>query len=205
MSILEYNGAAIIAMCGKGCVGIATDTRLGIQHQTVATDFKKVFKVNDRTFLGLAGLATDVQTVSELVAYRQNMYKLKEEREMKPSTLAHMMENMLYARRFAPWFVEPVIAGLEGKDNKPYVYSSDLLGAGLVTDDFVVSGTCVENMGGMCESLFKKDMDADQLFEVLAQCLLAAVDRDAMSGWGGVVTIITPTAIITKTLKGRQD
>lgn len=205
MSILEYNGAAIIAMCGKGCVGIAADTRLGIQAQTVATDFKKVFKLNDRLFLGLAGLATDVQTVQELVNYRLNLYKLKEERDMKPSTFSHMMESMLYGRRFAPWFVEPVIAGLEGKDNKPFVYASDLLGAGLVTEDFVVSGTCTENMYGMCESLFKKDMGPDELFEVLAQCLLASVDRDAMSGWGGVVHIITPTEIITKTLKGRQD
>mmetsp|Transcript_65392 Transcript_65392/g.132766 ORF Transcript_65392/g.132766 Transcript_65392/m.132766 type:complete len:206 (-) Transcript_65392:52-669(-) len=205
MSILEYNGAAIIAMCGKGCVGIAADTRLGVQHTTVATDFKKVFQLNDRLFLGLAGLATDVQTVHELVTFRMNMYKLKEEREMKASTFSHLMESMLYGRRFAPWFVEPVIAGLEGDDNTPFVYASDLLGAGMRTDDFVVSGTCTENMAGMCESLYKKNMGPDELFEVLAQCLLASVDRDAMSGWGGVVHIITPTEIITRTLKGRQD
>jgi 20S proteasome subunit beta 3 len=30
----------------------------------------------------------------------------------------------------------------------------------------------------------------DELFEVLSQCLLSAVDRDALSGWGGVVTIM---------------
>lgn len=29
-------------------------------------DFQKVFRVNDRIFLGLAGLGTDVQTVSQL-------------------------------------------------------------------------------------------------------------------------------------------
>ena len=143
-----------------------------------------------------------------------NMYKLKEEREMKASTFSHLMESMLYGRRFAPWFVEPVIAGLEGDDNTPFVYASDLLGAGMRTDDFVVSGTCTENMAGMCESLYKKNMvgaracherprlatlivcarplvqGPDELFEVLAQCLLASVDRDAMSGWGGVVHIM---------------
>ncbi len=44
-SIMEYNGGDVIAMAGKECVGIAADTRLGCQAQTVATDFQKIFKV----------------------------------------------------------------------------------------------------------------------------------------------------------------
>ena len=195
-----------LSVAGKGltlCLCVCySDTRLGIQAQTVATDFQKVFKLNDRTFVGLAGLATDVQSVCvmrlglsgcgctrqrllaldgawkwclhghdecamrcrattrrhETLEYRKNIYKLKEERDLTPKTTAHLLESMLYARRFAPWFVEPVVAGLQGEDNKPFVYASDLLGAGLVTDDFVVSGTCTENMYGMCESLYKPDM-----------------------------------------------
>ena len=62
-SITEYNGAAIIAMKGKDCVAIAADRRFGIQALTLSTDFQKVFKMTDRTFIGLAGLATDVQTM----------------------------------------------------------------------------------------------------------------------------------------------
>jgi 20S proteasome subunit beta 3 len=31
------------------------------------------------------------------------------------------------------------------------------------------------------------------------------VDRDAMSGWGGVVHIITKDNVITRELKGRMD
>lgn len=62
-SIMEYNGAAIVAMIGKECVAIAADRRLGIQAQTVATNFQKIFQMNDTLFVGLPGLATDVQTV----------------------------------------------------------------------------------------------------------------------------------------------
>ena len=47
--------------------------------------------------------------------------------------------------------------------------------------------------------------DKDELFETMAPCLLTSVDRDALSGWGGVVHIITPEGIMSKTLKGRQD
>jgi 20S proteasome subunit beta 3 len=60
---MEYNGAAIIAMKGRDCVAIAADRRFGVQAQTVATNFQKIFEMGDRLYIGLPGLATDVQTV----------------------------------------------------------------------------------------------------------------------------------------------
>lgn len=60
---MAYNGAAIMAMKGKNCVAIAADTRFGIQAQTVSTKFQKIFEMGPRLYIGLAGLATDVQTV----------------------------------------------------------------------------------------------------------------------------------------------
>ena len=60
--------------------------------------------------------------------------------------------------RFGPYFIEPVIAGLDPKTNQPYVASLDLIGCPMVTDDFVVSGTCTEQMYGMCESLWEPDL-----------------------------------------------
>jgi 20S proteasome subunit beta 3 len=47
--------------------------------------------------------------------------------------------------------------------------------------------------------------NGEELFEVIAQCLLSAVDRDAISGWGGVVHIIEKDKVTTKELKGRMD
>lgn len=43
MSILQYNGGAVIAMAGKNCVAICGDLRLGAQAQTIAMDFEKVW------------------------------------------------------------------------------------------------------------------------------------------------------------------
>ena len=76
MSILEYNGAAMIAMVGKDCVGIATDVHLGIQAQTISTDFIKVFEMSPHLFCGLAGLATDVQTLHNLLKFCMELYSL---------------------------------------------------------------------------------------------------------------------------------
>ena len=48
-------------------------------------------------------------------------------------------------------------------------------------------------------------MALDDLFECISQALLNAVDRDAISGWGAVVHVVTRDGVTTKTLKGRMD
>jgi len=112
--------------------------------------------------------------------------------------------SLLYERRFGPYFVGPIIAGLN-ENNEPYLCALDWIGARRFPDNFVVGGTCTEALYGMCETLWKNDMDPDQLFECAAQCLLSAQDRDALSGWGAVVHVITASEIITRHLKARQD
>jgi len=204
MSILEYNGAAIIAMVGKDCVGIASDKRLGQQLTTISSDFTKVFRMSPRLYVGLAGLATDVITLHQLLEFRMNLYKLKEERDMSPQVFNHLLSSLLYEKRFGPYFVEPVVAGLDAVTNQPFISSMDLIGATELSDTFAVSGTCTGNMYGMCESLFQPDMNPDQLFETLSQALLSSVDRDAKSGWGGVVHVITKDGVTTKELKARR-
>jgi 20S proteasome subunit beta 3 len=92
-----------------------------------------------------------------------------------------------------------------GPDNTPFLAGYDLIGAGVFADDFVVGGTCGESLNGMCEALWKPDMEADDLFEACSQALLSAVNRDAMSGWGAQITIIQPGKITVKKLRGRQD
>ena len=39
----------------------------------------------------------------------------------------------------------------------------------------------------------------------ISQCLLASVDRDALSGWGATVHVLTPQGVTSKQLKGRMD
>ncbi len=107
----SINGGSIVALIGKGCVGIACDLRLGQQAMTVSTDFPKIFPMGEKVFLGLSGLATDVQTLysitmltcsddrNELFRFKTNMYRLREERPIEPKTLAHLVSSTLYEKR----------------------------------------------------------------------------------------------------------
>ncbi|CAH2033552.1 unnamed protein product [Thlaspi arvense] len=99
MSIFEYNGSAVVAMVGKNCFAIASDRRLGVQLQTIATDFQRISKIHDRVFIGLSGLATDVQTLYQRLVFRHKLYQLREERDMKPETFASLVSAILYEKR----------------------------------------------------------------------------------------------------------
>ncbi|PWZ02506.1 putative PUP3-20S proteasome subunit beta3 [Testicularia cyperi] len=204
MSIMEYNGGSVVAAKGKNCVAIASDLRLGQQAMTVACNFDKVFRVTEKTYIGLPGLASDVSTLKERFRYRVNMYKMKEERDIEPETFAHLVSSTLYERRFGPYFIEPVIAGINSKD-EPFIAASDVVGCLNFAKDFVVSGTAADKLFGMAEGLWEPDLEPEDLFETVSQILLGALERDALSGWGAVIRIITPDKVIERTLKARMD
>ncbi|KAH9404050.1 Proteasome subunit beta type-3 [Tyrophagus putrescentiae] len=204
MSIMSYNGGVVIAMKGKNCVAIAADRRLGAQFSTIAMDFQKIFDVGPRLFVGLPGFASDTITVSQRLKFRVNMYELRENRRISPKTFGSLVSNMLYERRFGPYFIEPVIAGLD-ENNEPFICATDIIGCKNAPKDFVLAGTCEEQAFGMCETLWSPDLEPDDLFETISQALVNACDRDAGSGWGAIVYIIEKDKVTVKTLKTRMD
>lgn len=200
----SINGGIVVAMAGKDCVAIASDLRLGSQSLGVSNKFEKIFHYG-HVFLGITGLATDVTTLSETFRYKTNLYKLKEDRPIEPEIFTQLVSTTLYEKRFGPYFVGPVVAGINSKTEKPFIAGFDLIGCIDEAKDFIVSGTASDQLFGMCESLYEPNLEAEDLFETISQALLNAADRDALSGWGAVVYIIKKDKVIKRYLKTRQD
>ena len=147
-----------MAMVGKDCVAIACDLRLGLQALTVSNNNPKIFSYGDTVYLGLTGLATDVASVSDLFRFKVNMYRLREERPIAPETFANLVSSSLYERRFGPWFVSPVVAGINATTGKPFICGFDSIGCIDFAKDFIVSGTADDQLYGMCEGLWEPDL-----------------------------------------------
>ncbi|KAK4373497.1 hypothetical protein RND71_008881 [Anisodus tanguticus] len=180
MSIFEYNGSALVAMVGKNCFAIASDRRLGVQLQTIATDFQRIFKIHEKLFIGLSGLATDTQTLHQRLVFRHKLYELREERDMKPETFASLVSAILYEKRFGPYLCQPVIAGL-GDDDKPFICTMDSIGAKELAKDFVVSGTASESLYGACEAMFKPDMEENALWRKVITAKMDVTENERFS------------------------
>lgn len=60
--------------------------------------------------------------------------------------------------RFGPYFVEPIVAGLDPKTFEPFLSVCDLIGQPCFCNDFAVIGTSNEQLYGMCETLWTPDL-----------------------------------------------
>ena len=110
--------------------------------------------------------------------------------------------------RFGPYFVSPVVCGLDKVgDNQwePVVCTYDSIGCADRGGSFQVAGTGSELLYGVAETFWKPDMGPEELYETISNCLLSALDRDSLSGWGAYVYILTPDELIVRALKTRQD
>ncbi len=131
---------------------------------------------------------------------------MKENIDLTPKLFINLVSSTLYEHRFGPFFVNPIVIGLDHTDNfKPYIATYDSIGCLTESGEFQVAGTSSELLYGTCEAFYKENMEPEQLFETISQCLVSAVDRDCLSGWGAYVYVMTPGAISVKKLKMRQD
>ena len=78
----------------------------------------QTFRMHDKLYIGISGLATDMQTLHQKLNFRLKLYSLREERVIKPKAFASMVSSLLYEHRFGPYFTEPVVAGLDEKNRK---------------------------------------------------------------------------------------
>lgn len=132
--IFEYNGSAVVAMVGKNCFAIASDRRLGVNLQTIATDFQRIYKIHDKLYIGLSGLATDAQTLwDDVSAWR--FHSLIRQRCGGLSVFFSLLFRMCRYQRLV--FRHKLYQLREERDMKPQTFAS-LVSALLYEKRFVL-------------------------------------------------------------------
>lgn len=99
--------------------------------------------------------------------------------------MQHILKN---SYRFSPFFVAPIVAGLE--KGQPVLATYDSIGCLSANDPFQVGGTASDNLLGPAESFYRPDLSPEELAEVIGQVLLSGIDRDILSGWGAAVYLL---------------
>lgn len=202
--IQTFYGGSILAMIGKNCISIIADNRLGNGPITISKKFSRIFQITPKSFIGLPSFIPDCQNLLNKIRKHVSLFKLSEGREIEPQELANLISAILYSHREQPLMTSPIVVGLDSSNN-PYVCGMDCLGCKTEPKSFVATGTASSNLMGMCEILYKEDLNCDDLFIVAVQTFLNSIDRDALSGWGAHCIIANPEQNIVKHLKGRCD
>jgi len=180
-------GATVVGLTFKDGVILGAEKRISYGTYVVSKSGRKVFKISDRVGAACAGMVADMQT---LVREMQSLVKIREleqRRPMPPNSVAKLMSVLLFERRYFPLITQVIIGGI---DEKPSIYVLDPLGS-LIPDDYSSVGSGAEIAIGIIESGYSRDMDEKSAKELVIKSIKSAVQRDAASGDGVDLLIMT--------------
>jgi proteasome beta subunit len=182
-------GTTTLGLVCKDSVVIAAEHRATMGTMIAHKVAKKVFKIDDHLVLTTAGLVGDAQMLARYLKVESELYKLQRENTIPVKGAATLMGNILNQRKFAPFYVQLIVGGVDASG--PHVFSIDAAG-GAIEDIYTTTGSGSPYVFGVLEDHYKEGMSTDQGIDLAIRALSAAIKRDAASGNGMDIAVITP-------------
>jgi proteasome beta subunit len=171
-------GATAVGITFNDGVVFASERRIAYGNFVVSKTTKKTFVITPYVGAACAGLVADMQILSLQIAALAKIRRMEIKRDVPPNTIAKMMSNMMYERRFFPLLTQVIVGGLVGK---PTIYTLDPLGS-ILPDDYAAVGTGAEMALGVLDPQYKKDLTEAQSVDLAVKSVRAASMRDSASG-----------------------
>ena len=179
-------GTSTIGITFDGGVVVGADHRATMGHFIANKSVQKVFQISDSIALTTAGLVGHAQSLSRTLASELRLYELKRDSPMTVKGAATLTANILVGR---PHHVQLLIVGVDKSGSS--VYSIDAAG-GSIPDVYCATGSGSPYMYGVLEDQYRDNMSREEALRVAAKSLLASAQRDAASGNGMDLAVITP-------------
>ncbi len=184
-------GATAVGITFDGGVVIASEKRIAYGNFLASKTTKKTFQLTPRVGAACAGLVADMQILSMQISALAKIRKMEIKREIPPNSIAKMMSNMMYERRFFPLLTQVVVGGIV---DKPAIYTLDPLGS-VLPDEYAAVGTGAEMALGVLDPQFKEKMTEKEAIELAKKAVKSATLRDTFSGDGIDVLVINKDGI----------
>jgi len=178
MTAMYMPGATAVGITFNDGVVFASERRIAYGNFVVSKTTKKTFVITPHVGAACAGLVADMQILSLQIAALAKIRRMEIKRDVPPNTIAKMMSNMMYERRFFPLLTQVIVGGLV---DKPTIYTLDPLGS-VLPDDYAAVGTGAEMALGVLDPQYKKDLTEAQAVDLAVKSVRAAIMRDSASG-----------------------
>ena len=182
-------GATAVGITYDNGVVIASEKRIAYGNFLVSKSTKKTFQLTPYVGAACAGLVADMQILSLQISALAKIRKMEIKREIPPNSIAKMMSNMMYERRFFPLLTQVIVGGAI---DKPAIYTLDPLGS-VLPDEYAAVGTGAEMALGVLDPQFKEKMTEKEAIELAKKAVKSATLRDTFSGDGIDFLVITKT------------
>jgi proteasome beta subunit len=185
----SMKGTTTIGIVFKDGVILATEKRATMGYMIASKKAKKVYKVAERIGMTTAGGVGDAQQLARILTVECNLYQIRRSRSITVGASATLLSNYLNQNRYFPYYVQLLVGGID--ETGPSVYSVDAMGGATKEEEIVATGSGSPMAYGVLEDRFRKDMNEDEAIDIAIRALKSAMKRDAGSGEGIHVVVIT--------------
>ncbi|MCE4601762.1 MAG: archaeal proteasome endopeptidase complex subunit beta [Desulfurococcales archaeon] len=185
-------GATVLGLKAGDGVVLATDRRLSYGGFVMSRNARKIFVLEDRVGIAIAGLYGDTSGLSRILEAEIKYYELTSGSSLSVKGVAKRLSSILYAYKFYPFFVEAIIGGID--DGEPRLYVLDSLGS-ITEEDYAASGSGATMALGVLEATYKPGLSIDEAMDIAVKAMKSAIERDAMSGDGIDIVAVTRSGV----------
>lgn len=191
-------GAVGVAIKCKDGVVLGNDKRATWGYTVTNKATKKVFKITKYIGIAAYGLIGDFQMLTKIMRAQAKLYKLEAGERISTKSLGKLVSNYLYSRKMYPLLTNLVVAGVD-KDG-PKLFTLDAIGS-LMPDDYGTAGTGMLLSIGILEADYRPDMTVEEGEKLVEKAIRNSIKRDAMSGNGIDLLIITKDGAKEKSIE----
>ena len=191
MTAMYMPGATADGITYNGGLVLASERRIAYGNFVDSKTTKKTFVITPHVGAACAGLVADMQILSLQVSALAKIRKMEIKRDVPPNTIAKMMSNMMYERRFFPLLTQVIVGGLV---DSPVIFTLDPLGS-VLPDDYAAVGTGAEMALGILDQQYKKELNEAEATDLAVKSIRAAIMRDSASGDNIDVLVIDKNGI----------
>lgn len=180
-------GTTTVGVLGKDAVVLTADMKATLGNVVSDTNISKIYKINDKNAITIAGGVGDALTVVRFLRSHAKLFEIERENPMTPKALITFLSNILNGNRYFPFQAFFIIGGFNGK---PELYTSDLVGGFNEVDKFTSTGSGFELAYGYLEEQFKEGMPTEKAIEIAIKAVKVARKRDIYTGGDSVKALI---------------
>jgi proteasome beta subunit len=185
----SMTGTTTVGLIFAGGVILATEKRATMGYMIASKRAKKVYQIADRIGMTIAGGVGDAQQLARIITVECNLYQIRRSRAITVGAASTLLSNYLNQNRYFPYYVQLLVGGMD--EHGPSVYSVDAMGGATKEEDIVSTGSGSPIAYGVLEDRYRPDMNEEEATELAIRALRSAMKRDAGSGEGIHVVVIT--------------
>ncbi|KAL0245083.1 hypothetical protein GEMRC1_009163 [Eukaryota sp. GEM-RC1] len=192
------NGGSCMAIRGPNYCVIASDTRLSTGYDITSRNVPKSLKLTDTAILASSGMQADIRQLGKVLDTRIKQYTSQNDQPLSTPSLAQLLSNTLYYRRFFPYYTFNLLGGLDSS-GEGVLYTYDAVGS-MESIRYTSQGSGVSLIQPVLDSQLKtleqeNWPSLERAVDLIKDIFTSCCERDIATGDYCDIHIISPEGI----------